>query len=395
MKTILYIITYMFYTISFLFVRKRSRYSFGSFRGAFNDNAKYLFIYASQHYTDIETAWLSDNSSTVALVRSLGLKAYKVTSVKGMWYALTSKYWFFNAYTSDIMFCLSGGAVCFNLWHGVGIKRIEYNITSGPLARMYQKKDLKNMFFHPQSFRKPDYVLSSTPFQTHFFSTSFRVDPVRCLEMGYPRNEILICSEGERVSFIEHYAGEKVLQLRVRMKTARRVFVYMPTWRDSQLELFTQGLDLGRIDSMLRKNGDLLLLKPHANVHTRREDYGGLSNVVFVDGELDLYPLLPDTDVLITDYSSILYDYILMQHKGVILYLYDYADYVTMRDFFYPFNENVIGRKVYDFDELLGSIENDDYILDESERLRLVEKFWGKAMLQTPSQKLLDFVSSI
>ena len=128
-------------------------YAFGSFRGAFYDNAKYLFIYATQHYPNIEMAWLSENSNTVALIRSLGLKAYKVTSLKGVWYALTSKYWFFNAYTSDIMFCLSGGAVCFNLWHGVGIKRIEYNITSGPLARMYQKKDLKNMFFHPHILR--------------------------------------------------------------------------------------------------------------------------------------------------------------------------------------------------------------------------------------------------
>ncbi len=392
MKTILYLVTYILYPFSFLFIRNKNRIAFGSFRGSFNDNSKYLFLYASNNCLDTDVAWLSDNGSTVAKVRSLGLNAYKVTSLRGAWYALTAKYWFFNAYTSDIMFFLSGGAVCINLWHGVGIKRIEYNITTGPLARMYEKKDFKNMFFHPQVFRKPDYVLSSTPFQTHFFSTSFRVEGKKCLEFGYPRNEVLVCSEVERKTFLQQYGGEKEKYLYQRMKEARRVFVYMPTWRDSQLELFTQGMDLNRLDAALGQRGDLMLLKPHANVHVVAQEYVKFANLIFVEGETDLYPLLPYTDVLITDYSSVLYDYILMEKKGVILYLYDYSQYVSMRDFYYPFDENVIGKRVYDFDSLLKAMDNEDCMLNDSERLPLVEKFWGDTIHQDSRSRLMNFV---
>ena len=390
-KFVAYLIAYAVYPFSYLIIRKRMRYAFGSFKGSFNDNAKYLFIYASEHCLDREVAWLSDNGETVAYVRSLGFKAYKVTTFRGAWYALTSKYWFFNAYTSDIMFCLSGGAVCCNLWHGVGIKRIEYNITSGELARRYQKKDLLDVFFHPQVFRKPDYVLSSTPFQTIFFSTSFRVKPSACLELGYPRNEILLCSDDARMMFVKKYSNRTVIDLMERMKTAQRVYIYMPTWRDSQLTLFTQGMDLDRLNDVLRKHGDLLLLKPHANVQIDGSADVGWSNIVMIEGGVDVYPLLPYTDVLITDYSSILYDYILMPGKGVLLYLYDYADYVAMRDFFFPYDENVVGSRVYDFDSLVDAVDNHKDGVDEDERLRLVEKFWGETARYNSGQKIMEF----
>lgn len=391
-KFIAYLITYAVYPFSFIFIRKKKRYAFGSFKGAFNDNAKYLFLYACEHCRDRDVAWLSVSGSTVRHVRSLGLKAYRVTSLKGVWYALTAKYWFFNAYTSDIMFCLSGGAVCCNLWHGVGIKRIEYNITSGQLARRYQKKDLLDVFFHPQVFRKPDYILSSTPFQTHFFSTSFRVRPERCWELGYPRNEILVCPEEERAAFVKKYLGRDTLALLERMRAANRVYIYMPTWRDSQRTLFAQAMDLERLDGILRKNGDLLLLKPHANVRADGAVADALTNILFVGGGVDVYPLLPYTDVLVTDYSSVLYDYLLLPDRGILLYLYDYADYVATRDFYYPFDENVVGRRVYDFESLADAVGRHDDRVDEGRRRCLVEKFWGDTMRQGPSRRLLSML---
>lgn len=81
----------------------------------------------------------------------------------------------------------------------------------------------------------------------------------------------------------------------------------------------------------------------------------GLSNIALLDSTVDIYAILPYTDVLITDYSSILYDYVLMRGKDIILYLYDYEDYVRERDFTYPFDENVVSKRVYTFEELLAS----------------------------------------
>jgi CDP-glycerol glycerophosphotransferase (TagB/SpsB family) len=117
-----------------------------------------------------------------------------------------------------------------------------------------------------------------------------------------------------------------------------------------------------------------------------------MSNIVLADPKSDIYPILPYANVLITDYSSILYDWLLMDGKDVILYLYDYADYVKERDFYYPFDENVAGCRAQTFDELCSLIESGKNAINTDERNRIVEKFWGKTASYNSSQKILDFI---
>lgn len=393
MKILFHIICYIIYPFSFLFPRKTNRYAFGSSRGSFNDNAKYLFLYAAQHCPDIDVAWVSLNGNRAKQIRSYGFKAYSVFSLQGVWHALTSRYWFFNSYTSDIMFCLSGRAVCVNLWHGLAIKRIEYNITSGPLAGLYAKTDFPMMFTHPQVFRKPDYVLSSSTLQTDQFSTAFRIPRDRCLEMGYPRCHVLLCPDQERMHHITHFEPQQTIDLVARIKRYDKVYIYMPTWRDSQRTVFTQSMDLGRLNQVLAAHNELMLLKPHSNVEVDASmmDY---SNIVFIDGKQDVYPILPYTDVLITDYSSILYDYLLMDDKAVILYLYDYEEYAQGRSFIFPFFENVTGTQVRDFDTLLSVIDRHAYSLDPAQRQDILTRFWGESSRFNANEKILDFIKS-
>ena len=395
MKFIAYIICYLIYPFSFLFPRSRRKYVFGSYRGSFADNAKYLFLYSTEHGDrDIDYIWLSTRRATVKKVRSLGLRAFWVLEPRGVWHALTSRYWFVNSYTSDIMFCLSGRAVCINLWHGVGIKRIEYNATSGPLADRYMKKDKYDVFCHPESFRKPDWVLSSTPYQNHFFSTSFRIPVSRCLEMGYPRNRILTTSEEERSRFVGRFEPQQTSELISRLKGYNKVYIYMPTFRDSQLTVFTQCMDLERLNRIMADTNSMLILKPHANVRLT-ENFSSLTNIMLASPIMDIYPILPYVHVLITDYSSIIYDWLLMEGKDVILYLYDYDAYVRERDFFYPFDENVTGCRVDSFDSLCSVIESGDYTIDKEERKRILERFWGETAQYDSSGMILDFVKTL
>ncbi|MBP5645791.1 MAG: CDP-glycerol glycerophosphotransferase family protein [Bacteroidaceae bacterium] len=395
MKFIAYIICYLIYPFSFLFPRNRRKYVFGSYRGSFADNAKYLFLYSTEHGDrDIDYIWLSTRRATVKKVRSLGLRAFWVLEPRGVWHALTSRYWFVNSYTSDIMFCLSGRAVCINLWHGVGIKRIEYNATSGPLADRYMKKDKYDVFCHPESFRKPDWVLSSTPYQNHFFSTSFRIPVSRCLEMGYPRNRILTTSEEERSRFVGRFEPQQTSELISRLKGYNKVYIYMPTFRDSQLTVFTQSMDLERLNRIMADTNSMLILKPHANVRLT-ENFSSLTNIMLASPIMDIYPILPYVHVLITDYSSIIYDWLLMEGKDVILYLYDYDAYVRERDFFYPFDENVTGCRVDSFDSLCSVIESGDYTIDKEERKRILERFWGETAQYDSSGMILDFVKTL
>ena len=395
MKFFVYLFCYAVYPFSFLFVRNKRKLAFGSSKNAFDGNAKYLFIYCQNERKDLDSVWLSLSRKTVAEVKAKGLKAYYTLSIRGMWYALTSKYWFVNTYTSDIMFAFSGNAICVNLWHGVGLKRIEFNIDSGKLAERYQKKSFEEVFYHPEVFRKPNWVVTSTPSQTNMFAPAFRIPEDRCLEVGYPRNEILVWPEEKRLKHIEKYEPFETKELlrKIKKENYRHVFVYMPTWRDSQREIFVQGFDLDKMDDILRRQKSLLLLKPHANTYVDKSVFERYKNVILlVDAGADVYPILPYTDVLITDYSSVLYDYILMEHHDVILYLYDYEDYVRERDFYYPFDENVVGKKVECFDALCQCIEQGDYKMDEIQRNRMIEKFWGDTVNNSSSQLLMQFI---
>ena len=395
-KFLKYLVCYIIYPFSFLTVRRRRRWAFGSFRGAFNDNAKYMFIYTCLQYRDIEAVWISTNRATVQLVRSYGLPAYSVFSIKGLLYALTSKYWIFNSYTSDIMFCLSGNAVCINLWHGVPLKRIEFNIKRGALSDRYVRKTLRERYYHPEAFRRPDVVLSSTPFQSAAFASAFRIAEDRCINMGYPRNHILICSEEERRAFIEKFEPEQTRLIIDNIKQKyRKVLVYMPTWRDSQRDIFTQSIDLSRLNDSLASKDYFLILKPHSNTLVDSRLLDGLSNIALLDSTVDIYAILPYTDVLITDYSSILYDYVLMCGKDIILYLYDYEDYVRERDFTYPFDENVVGKRVYTFEELLACINSDTYGIDEAQRKLIVDRFWGDTPSTDACADIVEYVKSL
>ena len=378
MKFLAYLICYCIYPFSFLFPRNRKKWAFGSFRGAFNDNAKYFFLHVSEKEKMVDSAWLSVNKATVKAVRALGLKAFNVLSPQGIWFALTSKYWFYNAYSSDILFCLSGNAVRMNLWHGLPMKRIEFDIDSGPLADRFVKKTFKERYFHPETFQRPDYVLSSTGFFSEIFARSFRISVKHCLEFGYPRNEILMWPERDRVDFIQRYEPVVTQQLIAQLQQGgySRVFIYLPTWRESQLDLFAQHFDLDRLEALMKKQNALLLLKPHANTSVDPSIVKHLSHVVLLPAAMDIYPVLPYTDVLITDYSSVLFDYALMPNKGVILYLYDYEEYKKDRNFTHPLDELVVGKQVFDFEALLSAVE-EATMLDEYERVAYVEKCWG------------------
>ena len=390
MKTLAYIICYLIYPFSFLVPRSKNQLAFGSYRGGFADNSKYLFIYAVEHFPELQVCWLSVKRQTVKRVRSLGLPAYWVLSPVGIWKALRAKYWFVNSYSSDIIYCLSGGATIVNLWHGVGLKRCEFNIKDGALAERFVKKTFKERFYHPESFKRPNYLISSTEFQSKMFASAFRLPLEKCLNLGYPRNAILTQSKENILAFVDKYEPRETRHLIDTCTQYDKVYIYMPTWRDSQKDVFAQHMDLRELSEVLRKQKALLLLKPHPN--TIVDNIYQADNIVLIERTVDIYGVLPFTNVLITDYSSILYDYILMPNKEVILYLYDYEEYVKERDFYYPFDENVVGKKVDSLETLVEVINKQDYVMEEQERQRILDRFWGDTMKLDSSKAILERV---
>ncbi|MGM9787521.1 MAG: CDP-glycerol glycerophosphotransferase family protein [Candidatus Cryptobacteroides sp.] len=378
-KFLKYLLSYLIYPLSFLFHKRKGRLSFGCPRAQFDGNPKYLFLeYSEKGY---DCCWLSSDKELIKRLKFKGLKAEYTFSPRGILRALTSSYWIVGAYSSDILWCLSGGAKILNLWHGVALKQIEFCIESGPLADRYLRKTFKERFYHPEVFRRPDLLLASSEEQKEKFCKAFRIPAEHCIIGTYPRNEILLCGEAEREGFIRKYEdGEGIWELACRLKDFKKVYVYMPTWRDDGSSAMG-AFDFKAVDKVLQERQEALLVKDHFNFKGDSSYQEG--NVFHLGAGCDIYPLLPYTDVLITDYSSVIYDYILMERKNCILYLFDYEEYVSSRNFFYPFEESVVGTKVYDFEALLDLLKGGIPPLDEEKRQELIDKFW--------TQKHYDF----
>lgn len=395
LKFFLQILCYCFYPISFIFVRNKSKWTFGSFRGAFNDNAKYFFIETQKQHPEINSAWISYDKNTVERIRNCNLTAYYLFSFKGIWHALTSKYWFYNAYTSDILFCLSGNATTINLWHGLPIKNIEFDITTGPLEDIFVKKTIRSRFFYPQVYKRPDFMLAPSKFYQKYFAHAFRVNENQCISFSYPRTKILTCDETERTQFIQQFEPNETSAIIDEIKKHKKTFIYMPTWRDSQKDIFSSNLDLNIIEKTMREIDGLFLIKPHANTKIDESILKEFSFIKSINSKSDVQTILPYTNVLITDYSSVMYDYLLMKDKDIILYLYDFEEYTKDRSFIFSFEENTTGAKVFTFEDLITSLKSENTFINAESRNNIIEKQWDRNGFSDTTSEIFKFIKSL
>lgn len=166
----------------------------------------------------------------------------------------------------------------------------------------------------------------------------------------------------------------------------------MPTWRDSIDFLKDTQIDFSVLNNILLANNALLILKLHINTPHIHE-ITTLSNIVLLHGNIDIYSILPYTHTLITDYSSILYDYIIMPGKEVILYPFDYDQYVNTQDFNYPFIENVAGAIVKNSQDLYKVFDKKMKLESINEISTIRDRFWGNYNGDA-SKKIVEFLYS-
>ena len=365
------------YLVSFLSFRDTKVWAFGGKPGTFNENAKALFIYVSLNCPEINAVWITCSKSIVKEVRGYGFKAYSLLSLKGFYYALKAKFYFFNIGINDICFFTSGNTIKVNLWHGVGLKKCGFSIKDGTTYRnnIILCKNIIGRLARKIAYLTPDYVLSSTDFQSVKFAEAFGVSVERCLNLGYTRNDILLWDDERRIEYIRRFEPEQTQSLLEKMKLYHKVFLYMPTWRDSQVELFINHLDLDRLNRLMEEMDSLFLIKVHPGVKSSTYALEPYPRLELLSQIMDVYSILPYTNVLITDYSSILYDYLLMKDKDTVLFIYDYEEYVNDRGLNYPYLENVAGTVVSDYDDLEDILRSEKY--DRSKYVEIRERFWG------------------
>jgi len=151
--------------------------------------------------------------------------------------------------------------------------------------------------------------------------------------------------------------------------------------------------DLSRLSSILRDRNAVMYVKLHP--WTTEAWPGDLDNIKLWPNDIEVYTYLDDVSVLITDYSSVLYDYLFLKDNGIILYTFDYDDFIANdHSMLYPFDENTAGVRADDFAELCAVIETGRSLISDPSVAAVRAKFWGDCVAPM-SPAIVDYVEKI
>lgn len=264
---------------------------------------------------------------------------FKIVDVDSLAYAYilaTAKYVVTNSRVPTF-FNKRVGQVLVNTWHGTPIKTLGASMPSG----------IRDIGRNQNQFIMSDFLLYPNEFTRDRIFKDFCLDFLykgNVVLQGYPRNDAFFMGD------IEVDKLRRSFRLR-----GKKVFLYMPTWRGMSLGGINKEKYEKELISMFsvldeRLNEDIILLvKLHQSV-----DINSLSiefnSIKFVPGSSDIYELLALSDALVTDYSSVMFDY-LYSGKPVILFLYDYESYAKERGFYFDIAETPFS-KAYSVSEL-------------------------------------------
>lgn len=370
-RGLLNIFGYALYFISFLIPRKKDIWIFGSWSGKrFSDNSKYLFLYIVNNHKEITPIWISKNRDIIKKLRDYKCRAYHMYELEGIYYNLRARYIFSDNYFDSVNFWCCGGATKIQLWHGSGLKKF------GPDAKNLRsnKPFIKYiyLYFAPWMFIKNDYIIISSNFFTDKFISIFSIKKENLLVTGLPRNDLMF-GNIYGADMIDAEIYNKIINIKSNFIDSKLI-LYMPTFRDEDRnkDSINIKLDLEQLNNFLNQINGVFIIKVHPNINFNIEhDYERIMNI---PSNFDIYPVLQNIDILVTDYSSIYSDFLLTD-KPIIFYPYDLDKYLKEdRELFFNYKEYTPGPKAIKFEELLYWINyfiiGNDEFTDFREKIR-------------------------
>ena len=237
-------------------------------------------------------------------------------------------------------------------WHGTPLKRIGLDVVATTETALNGKAEIDERYRVDAG--KITTFLSAAPFTTQVFASAFDLPESGpgspFVEVGNPRNDALAAATPAAVAAARERLG---------IAPGTRVVLYAPTWRDDQYDarsgyVYEPPLDVGRLRAALGE-GWLLLFRAHYIV-TNKIDFAEHAGFVRdVSGIDDINELALASDVLVTDYSSVYFDYALLD-RPMIFFMYDLERYASrLRGFYLPI-EDVPGPIVTTQDALEAAL---------------------------------------
>lgn len=314
-----------------------------------------------------------------------GAEVKEYFSFSYFYYMFKAKYWIINCKMPDYI-AKKEEQVYLQTWHGTPLKRLAHDIEAAEdmtfyrsavsFAQMTQSYDI--------DVARYNYMISPNRFCTEVFQSAFRIQRERLIETGYPRNDFICNTTKEEMERLKE---------KYQLPKDKKIVLYAPTWRDNSYVAsgytFELKADFHKWKEILGEEY-IVVFKPHYLIINTYEKDSSLQGFLYsIPAEADIRELYVISDMLITDYSSVFFDYAILK-RPIYFYMYDIEEYANdLRGFYLDIHKDLPGDIYTNEDELLAAVKQDAY--DETAYQAFYERFCscedGKA-----AKRVIDIV---
>jgi teichoic acid glycerol-phosphate primase len=298
--------------------------------------------------------------------------------VRSIYHLATSKVIFFDNYFGFLSVTkFKENVICVQLWHAAGAIK-QFGLMD-PSIKIRGKRAIKRFLSVYKSFQ---YVVVGSEKMVNIFCKSFNLNNHNMLRTGIPRTDFFYQKDKH-----QEIIGD--LRIKYPFIKNKKVILYAPTFRDHELNAFQLALDIPLMEKELGQDY-VLLLKLHPSITTSMS----IDNSNFVFNVSDFHNinyLLLITDLLITDYSSIPFEFSLLE-KPMIFFTYDLEEYSKSRGFWEDFHSNVPGPIAKNTEEVIQLIKENRFDLD---KIRNFATEWNKYSRGNSSKNLVKYIYKV
>ena len=284
--------------------------------------------------------WITKSRQVHKMLLAKSLPCEYLYSFRGMYTVLRAQYSVLSYRLSDIQEGLIGGSNIVQLWHGIPIRKIGFNGDWSIHSLLGRVKRVIYSKLPYTYYMSCDVLFSSNKYTTRAFAEAFKYSfrkNAQIIEVPQPRYDYLL----ETIDFQQIFTEEESF-IKRHKKGFNKAIVWMPTHRFFQRKSFLDiiseyKIELKELSNWLVANNYVLFFKLHPIEINSLSKIGSHKNFVFYNF-IESAPLVKLCDTLITDYSSIAFDFIALE-KPVIFFAPDLDDYTRHTGFYLNYYE--------------------------------------------------------
>lgn len=325
---------------------------FESFGGKnYSDSPKYIYEYMQNHFPQLNYIWVFNNPKKHLIMGN----AKKVKKGSEAYYEAYSKakYWVTNARLPQYL-NKKDNQEYIQTWHGTPLKRLGNDMKVVRMPGTTTSRYKKN--FHTETMRW-DHLVSPNRYSTEIFKSAFWMNEERVWEIGYPRNDVLVNRSND-----EDFKNR--LRRDLNIPEGKKIIMYAPTWRDDEFVkkgkyLFDLRINL---ENLQKELGDeyVVLLRMHYLISNALNLKGYEDFAIDVSNYNDISELYLITDALVTDYSSVMFDFGILK-RPQFFFAYDIEKYDKgLRGFYMDYMNDLPGEIFTDEFKLAKELKNID-----------------------------------